>query len=89
MKTVSFNKKCNIEVLDKALRDAGFKIDGCSSNGREIFVHLSDDEKKDPAPIVKAHKYSEPKPRDWKDEFKKCKTDKERIQMIAEYLGLE
>jgi hypothetical protein len=84
-----YEKQCNVEVLDMELKMAGFDIYGVSGDSIQTIVHLKDTETKDPNPIVDAHKYLEPKLRDWKTEFGRCKTDTERIQKIAELLGLK
>jgi hypothetical protein len=94
MKDLVFDKQCNIEVLTTELKNAGFKISGCSGRGKLTVIHLYDDETKNPTRIVDAHIYTAPKtPEEMRAELKQrwasANTTDQKLNIIAAILGLQ
>jgi hypothetical protein len=89
MKKIEFKKRCNAGVLHSELVKAVFDIFGVSTAGDITIVHLKDTEIKDPTAIVETHVYSEGPSINWKDEYKKAGTIAEKIEVIAQMLGLK
>jgi len=96
-----YSKKCNPEQLTRELINAGwvkfdelhpdepFNFYGVTWNGKQTIVHLRDGETLDPTPIIEAHIYEEPKPIDWREEWKKATNTEEKLDVIARLLKLK
>lgn len=90
-----FAKLTNAKMLGEELKAAGFAYEGISSNYDGVtIIYLRDAETKDPADIVKAHKYIAPKTQEeiqaeQKQRWAKAKTLAEIKEILGEKLGLK
>ena len=87
MKEVRFEKICAAGKLRRELEEAGFKVRAVIVGGGVTRVLLEDDETKDPTPIVERHDPT-PRRRDLRKRYREAKTLEEKIDIIAEHLGL-
>lgn len=58
---LEFAKKCEAGKLHRELAAAGFDLWGVNTTEDKTIVHLKETETKDPAPVVEAHIYEEPR----------------------------
>jgi len=87
MKEVKFEKVCAAGKLRRELEDADFKVIAVMVGRGITTIQLADDETKDPAPIVEAHDPTHVI-RDLRKAYKEAATLEEKVNIIAECLGL-
>lgn len=86
-----YTKLVEVGALHKLLVASGFDVKGVSydSGKNRCTVHLADTETKDPTAIVDSYIYVPLVPIDWNAEYAKAKSEKEQIEVIARFLGLQ